>query len=290
MPVLLALALLIGQDQAPPLQLSAGSPSPAAAYAGRQVVRADVLIDGETSQEAMLLGLVETPPGQPLSMASVRETIAHFSSLGRFQDISVDATAEGDGVALRYQLVPIYNVERIEFVGNLGLGSGELRRAVTNRFGATPTASRASSVAEMLQSYYFDRGFLAAAVRPGVRERAGRDGAILTFEIESGARASIRDVAVQGTPANLAKPFFGTSTPSPPALPGYDFQGRWPVFGEVATRAIKRAEHRSSPSKKADSIGCLTWRSTSLRDPRTWNGPARGAKSKSSDASTGLSQ
>lgn len=207
MGILLALALLLAQDPAPALRLSAQAPSPAAAYAGRQVVRADVIVDGEISQEAMLISLLETRVGEPLAMASVRETIAHLYSLGRFQDISVEAAAAGDGVALRYVLVPIHNVLRIEFRGKLGLGSSELRRAVTSRFGAAPSATRASSVAEMLQGYYFDRGYLAAAIRPIVEEVHDADGTILTFEIESGARASIRDVTLTGDPGEPRESF-----------------------------------------------------------------------------------
>jgi outer membrane protein assembly factor BamA len=226
-------------------------------------VRADVRIDGEASQEAMLLGLVETSVGQPLSMASVRETIAHFSSLGRFQGISVDATAEGEGVALRYMLVPIYNVERIEFIGNLGLRAGELRRAVTNRFGATPTASRASNVAEMLQGYYFDRGFLAAAIRPSVRERAGRDGAILTFEIESGARAALRDVAIQGEPGERREVFLREIHAEPGrTYQRYEVRARLAEYveelrhqGRFEARASHRIVRQSDDGRSVDIAG-----------------------------------
>ena len=200
MGVLVVLALLVAQVQAPAVPLAPQVPSSAARYAGREVVRTEIAIEGVITDEAMLVSLVETPVGAPLAMASVRETIAHLYSLGRFQDISVDATASGEGVALRYDLVPLQNVVRIEFRGNLGLGASELRRAVTDRFGAAPTASRASTVAEMLQGYYFDRGFLAAAIRPLVDDAPGGEGTVLTFEIESGARASVRDVTVDGDP------------------------------------------------------------------------------------------
>ena len=44
--------------------------------------------------------------GQPLSMAQVRSSIAHLFSLGRFEDVRVDATLDGGRVVLRYDLVP----------------------------------------------------------------------------------------------------------------------------------------------------------------------------------------
>jgi outer membrane protein insertion porin family len=180
--------------------VSAGQPSPAAAFVGRTISHVELIVEGKPIDDTMLLGLIESPAGSPLSMATVRETIAHLYSLGRFQEVSVEAAAEGDGVRLTYQLVPVHSVMRIEFSGNLGLSQSSLRHAVVDRFGAAPSAARAASVAEMLQNFYFDRGYLSAAIRPVVDVRHEPDGTILRFEIESGPRASIRTVTISGDP------------------------------------------------------------------------------------------
>lgn len=220
MGLLLAAALLLAQARTPPsappaapssapsaAQLSAQRPSPAAAYAGRTIVRAYVAVEGRMTVDATLDGLIETRAGTPLSMASVRETVAHLTSLGRFQAISVDATEVEGGIALRYDLVPVHSVRRIEFRGTLGLGESALRQAVTARFGAAPPATRASNVAEMLQGYYFDRGYLGAAIRPVMNEADDHDSTILTFEIDAGARASIREVRITGDPGQPRETF-----------------------------------------------------------------------------------
>src|SRR5687768_12700672 len=131
--------------------LSSQVPGAAAKYVGRQVVAVDVFVGGMPSRDAMVADLIETRPGEPLSMATVRETIAHIYSLGRYQEVSVDATATGEGVRLRFDLLPIQTVTEISFRGNLGLDEDDLRRAVTDRFGASPSASRAASAAEFLQ-------------------------------------------------------------------------------------------------------------------------------------------
>jgi outer membrane protein assembly complex protein YaeT len=207
MGVLLALALAIGQAQAPAAPPSPQAASAAATHAGRPIVQVEISIEGQVTVDPLLISLIETPAGTPLSMAAVRETIAHMYSLGRFQEIAVDARAMEGGVALKYELVPIHSVLRIEFRGNLGLDESALRRAVTTRFGAAPPASRAASVAEMLQGYYFDRGYLGAAIRPVVEEVHDPDGTILTFEIEPGARASVRNVTVNGDPGQPRERF-----------------------------------------------------------------------------------
>jgi hypothetical protein len=100
MGILFALVLFVAQAQ-PPVPLAPQVPSPASAFAGREVVRTEIAIDGVVTDEAMLVSRVETPVGAPLAMALVRETIAHIYSIGRFQEISVEATPVGTGVALR---------------------------------------------------------------------------------------------------------------------------------------------------------------------------------------------
>jgi outer membrane protein insertion porin family len=198
MAVLLALAILLGQTQTPAGQPPLQGPSTAAAYAGRTIVRADLAIEGQIVVDEALRDILQTRVGSPLSMSAVRETIAHLYSLGRFQNISVDATALDTGVALRYDLVPVHSVQRIEFVGSLGLSRSSLRDAVTSRFGAAPPPTRAAAVAEELQRYYRERGYLSAAIRPEVEEVHDPDGTILRFRVESGPRASVRNVEIVG--------------------------------------------------------------------------------------------
>jgi outer membrane protein insertion porin family len=212
MGILLALALVVSQAQAQPAVTpapAAQASSSAAAYVGKTIVRAELSIEGQVTDDPALAGFIETRPGSPLAMASVRETIAHLWTLGRFQEISVTASAVEGGVSLRYELVPVHSVRRIAFRGNLGLDESDLRRAVTDRFGAAPPASRAASIAEMLQGFYFDRGYLASAIRPVVEEVHDPDGTILTFEIEAGARASIRTVNLIGDPGEPKERFLG---------------------------------------------------------------------------------
>ena len=188
------------QPPAPAGTLSASAPSSAAAYVGKPISAVVLMVEGQPLNDEMLLGLIESRAGTPLSMAAVRETIAHLYSLGRFQDVSVEAAADGSGVKLTYQLVPVHSVQSLEFTGNLGLSKGQLRDAVVDRFSATPSAARAANVAEMLQNFYFDRGYLAAAIRPVVEVRHDPDATVLTFEIESGPRSSIGNVIVEGDP------------------------------------------------------------------------------------------
>ena len=180
--------------------VAGAQPTPTAAdFIGRTVTEVRFVSEGQPADEPALLDLVETRVGQPLAMASVRESIAHLFSLGRFEDVQVDATPSGNGVALRYELVPVHRVTRVVFRGNLGVSEGAVRGLVEDRFGATPPAGRAADVAAVLeQQFYPDHGYMRARVTPVASVSHVTEGTSLTFEIEAGPRAVIRDVTILG--------------------------------------------------------------------------------------------
>jgi outer membrane protein assembly factor BamA len=88
--LLLLVLLLLG---APPPAHSQSAES----YAGRPVTAVRLFINRAATLERALVDLVETRPGQPLSMAAVRESISHLFTLGRFQDVQVEAVVDGPG-------------------------------------------------------------------------------------------------------------------------------------------------------------------------------------------------
>ena len=202
MPLLLAIALLVAQaqPQAPPV-------SAAAQFAGKPIVAAEIFIEGTATEDASARELIETRPGEPLSMADVRETISHLFNLGRFQDIQVEAFEAPGGVRVRYNLEPVHSVEKVEFTGELGLSEGTLRAAITERFGATPSVGRAAEVAYRLQEVYNERGYLNAAIRPTVQVLHDPDRSILLFEVTPGPLARVGEVELNGDPGEPKQEF-----------------------------------------------------------------------------------
>lgn len=171
-------------------------------HVGRVITSVDVLVDGRTGSEAAMADLVETRVGDRLSLAEVRESIAHLYSLGRFQDIQVEAFAAPDGsVALRYNLIPVHAVARLEFRGDLGLSERLLRNTVRDRFGRTPQPGRAAEVVRTLERLYEDHGFFRAAVRSEASTLREPARTVLTFEVEAGPRARVGTIEVVGDAA-----------------------------------------------------------------------------------------
>ncbi|MBI4887984.1 MAG: BamA/TamA family outer membrane protein [Acidobacteria bacterium] len=165
----------------------------AAAASAQTPLVTDIRVEqeGQATVDPVIDGLIETVVGQPLSMRAVRETITHLTSLNRYEDVQVLQEPAGAGIRLRYVLVPLHPVDRLELRGMLGLPDAEVRRVVTERFGAAPPAGRAGEVAEALLALYRDRGYPAARVMPRVEETHNPDRATLALQIESGPRATI---------------------------------------------------------------------------------------------------
>ena len=166
-------------------------------YAGRPVEDVQLLVEDRPTTEAMVLDLIEVRVGQPLSIAAVRESIAHVYSLGRFQDVQVEAAAgAAGGVTLRFNLIPFHNIRRVEFKGELGLSAGLLRETVAERYGASPSIGRVDAAVRTVQQLYADHGYLRAKVEASSEIAHDPDSAVLTFTIDSGPRAVIGRVVV----------------------------------------------------------------------------------------------
>jgi len=170
-----------------------------AAYLGKPVASVRLMIEGRETAEPLLSQIIETAPGQPLSMVQVRETVAHLFSLGRFEGVSVDATIENGAVTLRYELTPIHPISRIRFAlpdNAHGIDDGALRRAVVDRYGSTPPLSRAADMTRILADALRERGYLHPVITPRPEIEHAPERATLVFAIEPGPRTLVGSVDV----------------------------------------------------------------------------------------------
>jgi outer membrane protein insertion porin family len=198
--VLVALWPAGAAAQAQPVPQLPLSQFPAASFIGKRIVNVQFASEGLPVNDPALAGLIATRVGDPLSMAAVRESLSHLYSLGRFEDVQVEAGDQDGGVGLRFNLVPLHNVSRVEFRGELGISESQLRQAVTNRFGAAPPVGRAADVAATIESLYHDDGYLTPRIEWRPRVEHNPDRTVLTFEIQSGPRAKIGRVEIIGDP------------------------------------------------------------------------------------------
>ena len=173
-------------------------------YLGKPIASVRLLIEGRDTTDPAVARVVETPVGQPLTVAAVRDTISHLFSLGRFDDIRVDATLDGGRVALRYELSPIHRVTQIQFTGGVnapGIDAGVMRKAVVDRFGTSPSLGQVDQLRQIVSDVLRERGYLHPEIRPRADIAHAPDRATLVFVIEPGPRTAVGDIDIVGTPA-----------------------------------------------------------------------------------------
>ena len=172
-------------------------------FIGKPVGAVRFFLEGRETTDPAFVSIVETTAGAPLSMVQVRESIAHLFSLGRFDDVRVDASLENARVTLRYELSPIHPVTDIRFAGRTGAAGidiGALRRVVADRYGATPPIGRTSDMVRLLSDALAADGYLHPSVSSAVRLDHAPERATLTFTLEPGARTTIGTIDITGAP------------------------------------------------------------------------------------------
>lgn len=169
-------------------------------YAGQTVVQVEVEVAGQPLREPALLDLIETRVGDPLSMVAVRDTIEHFVGLGRFDDIRVEASQAGQGVALRWRLMPVRRIGSVSVSGASAMPDGTIRALLTERFGFEPSTSRVPDMVSAIEGLYADRGYRRPVILPRLVDGPVAERVALALAITAGPRASFGDTIVHGAP------------------------------------------------------------------------------------------
>ena len=187
-------------------------PVPMPRALGQPVVSQSIAIDARPVTDPALLELIQTRVGTALTVAAVRETIAHFMGLGRFDDVVVTVGEGAGGVALSYDLVPARAVGRIVFHGQVAVSERLLRDRIEERFGAAFPLTRLTDLAPFLTSVYHDQGYLQALVTARADLTGAQDTVIV--EVEAGSRVTLSTVVAEGNASDAAG---RNSAPAPPA-------------------------------------------------------------------------
>jgi outer membrane protein insertion porin family len=172
-------------------------------YLGKTVRSVRFTIDDRDTNDPAITQVVSIGVGRALSMADVRQSVTHLFSLGRFEDVRVDATLASNQVDLRFVLSPIRSVTSMRFAGGVhaaGIDEGALRRAIVDRYGSSPPASRAADMIRLLEDALRERGYLHPAIDLQTEPQAASERATLVFTVDARARTRIGTVDVVGTP------------------------------------------------------------------------------------------
>ncbi len=182
----------------------AGAATPAApdaaAAAEPEVLAIEVRSDVPIAARSQVYELIEIKPGQPLDGTAVRRTLRNLVATGAAADVEVYTRAEPGGVVVALVLHPLVQVTEVRVRGHLGLHASDLRQAVPQRT-AQPLAedSVVQGVYNLLDLYHHN-GYFNASVHVQVQQNTARQ-AVVTYQVESGARARVGAVEFTGATA-----------------------------------------------------------------------------------------
>jgi len=146
--------------------------------------------------DPQVLELVETPPGRPLSLVHVRETIAHLVTLGLYEDVVVEVTPGERGLDLVYRLTPLRVIAPITVEGTPEVGRRRLRQEIARAVGASPPVRRLPEIVAAVEKAHAAEGYLRPSIAPRLGT-AGRDGRTpLALVVNAGPRARIGRVTL----------------------------------------------------------------------------------------------
>jgi outer membrane protein assembly complex protein YaeT len=177
-------------------------------FLGKPVASVRFMLESREVNEPTFSQIIETAVDRPLSLVQVRESIEQLFSLGRFEDVAVDASLDNGRVALLYVLTPIHPVSRIRFTGSVsrpGIDVGALKRAIADRYGAAPPVGRTTDMVRILTDSLVESGYLHPNINPVVQLEHNPERATLSFDVDSGDRTMIGEVEIVGQPT-VARP------------------------------------------------------------------------------------
>jgi outer membrane protein insertion porin family len=180
------------------LPVSAQTPTGVSALLGLTVTGVSVEIEGRPDDDPVVREMLAVRVGAPLDAGTVRQSVTHLFSLGRFEDVEVRATPDGDGVRVVFALTPLHPIDRIEFRGSLGLDRRALERGVLEQFGGRASAARLDAAREAVVRLLMDEGFSRPTVVPSLEQTHEVHRSTLVLTVEAGPRQRIGSVRTVG--------------------------------------------------------------------------------------------
>ncbi len=143
--------------------------------------------------------------GRPRTRAAIRESLDRLWSLGLFDALWVEETAEPDGVRLRFHATRRPFVLRVAWEGDLGLPDVDLAEAAGLAVGGEAGPDRLERARRDLLATYAREGFYAAHVDIRTQDDPATNGRNVTVSLRAGTRARIGSVTFRGLPDVEAK-------------------------------------------------------------------------------------
>jgi outer membrane protein insertion porin family len=136
--------------------------------------------------------------GKPLSRDAVRRSLEGLWGLGLFSGIRVDEVSEPGGVRLRYEFTERSLIRHIAWEGKSGIDLADIAAVASLAIGEEASPARLAKVKRDLLARYRAEGYFAAHVDLRTEPVASSADQDLTVVLDSGERARIGEVRLEG--------------------------------------------------------------------------------------------
>jgi outer membrane protein assembly complex protein YaeT len=199
-PALLLALLLAGggtplRGQTPP-----AAPDPTAVEApaaGPDVTAVEVRSDAPLDPALDLDTLIETEVGEPLTDEGIRHTLRNLQASGTAAETELYTRDDpaGGGVVVVIVFRAVVQVGEVRILGHPGLATEDLRRAIPQRVAEPLSEETVVQGVYALKTLYERSGYFRARVRVAVETNPLRRRAVVTYNVNSGPRASLSAIA-----------------------------------------------------------------------------------------------
>ena len=188
----LVLALLAGPGRAQETPGATSEPP-----ASPIITAVEIRSDAPLGESLDLESLIETEPGQPLDEEDVRHTLRNLQATGTASEIELytQEDPEAGGVIVVIVFRAVIRVEEVRVTGNLGLGRETLLRAVPQRESEPLSEEAILRGVYAIEDLYEENGYFHSRARAVPQIDEARRRAVITYEVESGPRATVGTLA-----------------------------------------------------------------------------------------------
>jgi outer membrane protein insertion porin family len=174
----------------------------------RPIIIRDLVVEGNRRvQEAVILGRIQSKPGNPFTPTQLSDDVRAVFGLGFFDDVRTRVEDFEGGVKLTFVVMERPFVRDVEFSGNRRVSSDTLREKIDVKLGVVYNPVEVQRAREKLKDHYEEEGYFEVQITPAAEPFPDGDVKVV-FSIVEGRRITIDKIVFrgnQGLPAGKIK-------------------------------------------------------------------------------------
>lgn len=168
-------------------------------YEGKNIV--SVSVQGlEKINEQVVMGQIESKPGEPLNSRKVSRDIKRIYSLGHFTRVDAEVLPEGDGVKLIFIVEEEKRVIDVKIMGCKKIKPRVIEGALKIKKGASFVPELCEEDRKSILNLYQQKGYATAKVDI-ITEKIEPGLVRVIYSIDEGTKARIKDIEIEGNSA-----------------------------------------------------------------------------------------